>query len=188
MRRLGPVSSGPLTFRLEGEPYTLLIPADGLEVCGWAATGNWYALLPGTLQEDSRAAFEALLADPYGPVNLRVCVRLVHGLSRAVYGHDWHVAQRLAATAHHHWDAYSAWTVTVGFDPEGAPAHRVCASALAWLRSGCHDEKDLTRLDAQLYAPPRVLPQRGRMLMPGFSKQDQAAAWEKAFAELGGGA
>jgi hypothetical protein len=185
--RLGPVSGGPLAFRLEGVPYTLLIPADGLEVCGWAADGNWYALVPGALAPESLSAFEGLLADPYGPVGLRACVRLVYHLSRAVYGHEWHVAQRLAVTAQEHWDIYSAWTVTVGFDPGAAPAHRVCASVLAWLRGGCQDEKDHMKLEAQLYAPPRVTPRKGRTLMPGFSKQDQADAWQKAFAELGGG-
>lgn len=184
---LGPVSSGPLEFRLDGVAYTLAIPADGLMVCGWAATGNWYALVPGSLDAASEDAFYGLLGDPYGPVGLRTCLRLVNGLAQDIYGQEWYVAQRLAATAAEHWDMYSAWTVTVGFDPEGAPAHRVCSSVLAWMRSTCQEDKDFRRLDAQLYAPPRVAPRRGRKLMPGFDRDDQAAAWKRAMAELGPG-
>lgn len=186
MTRLGPVT-GRLDFRMEGEPYTLLIPADGLQVCGWAAAGNWYALVPGCLEDASADAFYAMLADPYGPVGLRACWRLVHALGNAVYGQEWYVAERLAATAESRWDMYSAWTVTVGFDPETATAHRVCSSILAWLRNSCQDEKDLRRLDAQLFAPPKVTPRRGAKARPGFGKDEQAAAFQRAFAELGGG-
>lgn len=187
MKRLGPVDCGPVPFRLEGKPYTLLIPADGLEVCAWAATGDWYRLIPGALDEPSQDAMYAQLGDPYGPVGLRTCWRLAMALAKPVYGMDWHVASRLTATAESHWDIFSSWTVTVGFDPSAAPAHRVCAAALAWLRSGCQEEKDMRKLDAQLYAPPKVTPARGRKLRPGFSKEDQANAWQQAFAELGGG-
>lgn len=187
MSRLGPVDSGPLEFRLEGEPYTLLIPADGLEVCGWAATGNWFQLVPGCLDDDSQEAMYGLLGDAYGPVGLRTCWRLAVGLAKRIYGTEWHVAGRLTATASQHWDVFSAWTVTVGFDPAAAPAHRICSAALAWLRSGCQEEKDFRKLDTQLNAPPKVSPARGRKLRPGFTKEDQAAAWQKAFAELGGG-
>ncbi|MFE2934957.1 hypothetical protein [Streptomyces sp. NPDC059278] len=185
--RLGPVDSGPLEFRLEGAPYTLLIPADGLLVCGWAATGDWFQLLPGCLDSDSQDSFYDMLGDPYGPVGLRTCWRLAMGMAKAVYGVEWHVAARLANTAQQHWDVFAAWTVTVGFDPAGAPAHRVCAAALAWLRSGCQEEKDFRKMDAQIYAPPKVSPARGRTLRPGFSKQEQAVAWQKALAELGSG-
>lgn len=185
--RLGPVGGGPLTFRLEGEPYTLAIPADGLLVCGWAATGNWHAIIPGCLEEDSRRRFEELLDDPWGPVGLRTCWRLVHGLGKAIYGYEWWVAQRLAATAEEHWHTFAAWTVTVGFDPEGAPAHRVCAGVLAWLSSTCKDEKASRKMETQLFAPPKGAPRRGRRALPGFTPQEQAVQWQKAFAELGGG-
>lgn len=188
MPRLGPARPGSLTFTLDGAPYTLLVPADGLTACGWVAAGDWYALMPECLDDDSQDRLWALLGDPYGPVGLRTCMRLAHGLAKAVYGFEWHVAQRLAVTAEANWDLFSAWTVSVGFDPEGAPAHRVCSAVYSWLRSGCQEEKDVRRLDAQLNAPPRVTLGRGRKtIMPGFSKDDQASAWQQAFAELGGG-
>lgn len=187
MYRLGPVDSGPLEFRLEGEPYTLLIPADGLQVCAWAARNDWFQLVPGALDEPSQDAMYALLGDAYGPVGLRTCWRLSVTLAKAVYGVEWHVASRLAATMEEHWDYFAAWTVTVGFDPSAATAHRLCSAGLAWLRSGCHEDKDLRKLDAQLYAPPKVTPVKGKKLRPGFTKQDQAASWRQAFAELGGG-
>lgn len=185
--RLGPVGGGPLTFRLDGEPYTLDVPADGLLVCGWAATGNWYAVVPGCLSEDSQDRFEALLDDPWGPVGLRTCWRLVHGLAKAIYGYEWWVAQRLAATAEEHWATFAAWSVTVGFDPEQHPAHRVCAGVMAWLSSTCKEEKDARKLETQLFAPPKVAPAKGRRALPGFTPEEQAAQWQKAFAELGGG-
>ncbi len=185
--RLGPVDAGPVPFRLEGEPYTLVVPPDGLMVCGWAAASDWFQLMPGCLDDDSQERFWEALGDPYGPVGLRACMRLAHRLSKAVYGQEWFVAQRLSVAAEEHWNLYSAWTVTVGFDPATAPAHRVCSSVLGWLRSGCQEEKDFRKLDSQLYTPPKVAPRKGRTLRPGFSKEDQAAAWQKAFAELGTG-
>lgn len=186
--RLGPVDSGPLTFRLEGEPYTLVIPADGLKVCGWAATGNWFAIIPGCLSEDSQDAFYKLLDDPRGPVGLRACWRLTHHLAKAIYGFDWWVAERLAATADAYWDSFSVWSVTAGFDPAAAPAHRVCSGVLAWMRSSCQEEKDLRRLETQVFAPPTVSPKkRRRASMPGFTPQEQAAAWQQALTELGTG-
>lgn len=188
MTRLGPARPGPLTFTLDGEPYSLSIPVDGLEACGWVAEGNWYALVPGSLAADSEDRFFRLLGDPYGPVGLRTCARLAYGLAKPVYGFEWHVAQRLAVTAREHWDLFSAYTVGVGFDPEGAPAHRVCSAVYAWLRSGCQEEKDVRKLENQLNAPPRQTLGRGRRaIMPGFDKQAQATNWKKAFAELGGG-
>lgn len=188
MTRLGPAPPGPLEFHLDGEPYTLAVPADGLEACGWVADGNWYALVPGCLEGDSAERFYALLGDPYGPVGLRTCARLAYGLAKAVYGYEWHVAARLAVTAREHWDLFSAWTVSAGFDPEGAPAHRVCSAVYAWLRSGCQEEKDIRKLDTQLNAPLRQTLGRGRRaVMPGFDRQAQAENWKRAFAELGGG-
>ncbi|MFC4328377.1 hypothetical protein ACFPC0_11115 [Streptomyces andamanensis] len=185
---LGPARPGPLTFTLEGAPYTLVIPADGLEVCEWARVGNWYALVPGCLDQDSSERFYGLLGDPYGPVGLRACARLVHRLARAVYGQEWHVAGRLAATAEQHWELFSAWTVTVSFDPEAASAHRLCSAVYSWLRSGCQEEKDVRKLEAQLYAPPPLALRRGnKAVLPGFSKDDQAAAWQQALATLGPG-
>lgn len=185
---LGPARPGPLSFTLEGEPFTLLVPADGLEACEWARVGNWYALVPGCLDEDSQERMYGLLGDPYGPVGLRACARLAHGMAKAVYGYEWHVAGRLTATAQEHWGLFSAWTVSVGFDPEGAPAHRVCSAIYSWMRSGCQEEKDVRKLDGQLHAPPRVALRRGtKPVLPGFSKDDQAAAWKQAFAELGQG-
>ena len=188
MSRLGPAAPGPLSFRLNDEPYLLSIPVDGLEVCGWVAVGNWYALVPGCLADDSADRFYDLLGDPYGPVGLRTCARLAYGLAKPVYGFEWHVAQRLAVTAREHWDLFSAYTVGVGFDPEGAPAHRVCSAVYAWLRSGCQEEKDVRKLETQLNAPPRQTLGRGRRaIMPGFDRKAQADNWKKAFAELGGG-
>jgi len=185
--RLGPVGAGDLTFRLEGVPYTLTIPADGLRVGGWAATGNWFAVLPGCLTGDSEDRFYDLLGDPRGPVSLRVCWRLVHALAKPIYGFEWWVAGRLAATAEEHWHTFAAWSVTVGFDPGSVAADRLCAGVLAWLSSTCKEEKDARKLEAQLFAPPKAAPRRGRAALPGFSPQEQAAAWQKAFAELGGG-
>lgn len=184
---------GEITFRLEGDPYTICLPEDGRETVGWAAMGNWPSILPGALCEESSARLYRLLTDMRGPVGLRACWRTVHHLSVPIYGVPWWTAQRLAATATENHLQWSAWTVTAGFDPAGQSAHRICAAILAWLQTGITDKKEAQKLETQLFAPPRPVRSRapgGRSpgsSMPGFTPQEQAASFQKAFAALGGG-
>lgn len=186
--RLGPVDAGPLPFTLEGVRYTLLVPEDGLVAAEWAAVGDWLALVPGALDEDSQDRLYELLGDPRSRVGLRACWKVLHGLAPAVYGVDWWVARRLAATAAEQWLTFSAWSVGVGFDPAHAPAHRVCAGVLAWMRSTAQDEKDMRRIEQQVFAPPPYRSGgRRKSAMPGFSAKEQQAAFQRALAELGSG-
>ncbi|MFD7507895.1 hypothetical protein ACFV5N_00905 [Streptomyces sp. NPDC059853] len=150
----GPVSQGRLPFTVNGTAYSLLLPDDGRVLAGIAASGQWSQIVPGLLDDHDWHEWMDRLRDPRDPLQYRVCWRVALGLSERIYGMPWWAAHRLCAIAVDQWRVYEPWTVTRGFDPGAAPAHRICASILAWARAGCQKESELARLDHTIFTPP----------------------------------
>jgi hypothetical protein len=182
--RFGPTGAGRLSFTVDGVGYALDLPDDGSVLAGIAATGQWPEIVPGLLAPECRGVWVSQLRDPLGPISWRTTWRIATGLAEEIYGMPWWAAIRLCATAQSRWRDFAAWTVAHGFDPARAPAHRICAAVLAWLRTSCRDEKDLVRLEQRVFTPPPEMIRAGAR-PPGFSDADlaQQAAELAALAE-----
>ena len=111
--------------------------------------------------------------DPVGPVGWRATWQVAIDTAPELYGVPWWAAGRLCATAAAHWRDWEAWTVTQGVDVTRAPAHRICAAALAWLRAGCKEERDFARLEHEIFTPPPEMRRLGAR-PPGFSAEELA--------------
>lgn len=183
----GPVDSGLLPFTVDGRTYALDVPGDGRLLAGWAASGMWTALVPGSLHPDYEEEFYDRLGDPTDPLGLRACHHIALGLSEEVYGVPWWAAARLCATAQTSWRFFGAWAVQHGFNPAGEPAHRLVSAVLAWVGSRVQDEKEARRVEHEIFAPPKPLGKRRMKAMPGFSPAEQDAAFKAAMAALGSG-
>lgn len=143
-------------FTIDRRPYALDIPTHGRDVCGWAAAGDWTRILPGAITTRQRRAFAARLQDIADPLGMEACRDIAEQLAEDIYGLPWHAASRLAGTAETHWgEQFAPWCITVGFDPDTATPQRLTAAILAWVRAGYGDEKDATRTEAKIFAPPK---------------------------------
>jgi hypothetical protein len=183
----GPVDAGRLDFVLDGEPCALDIPDDGRLVAGMAAAGRWPSLFPDLVVPEYRQGVNDRLMDPGDTLSLYTSWLLVHALSPQIYGMEWWAATQLCATADQSWRAFGSWSVTVGFDPAAAPAHRICSAALAWIMKSVTDEKDARQLERRIFDPPKPLSKSMARTMQGFSSTDQAQSFDTAMKLLGDG-
>ncbi|WP_019548475.1 hypothetical protein [Streptomyces sulphureus] len=172
--RFGPAAPGPLVIRIDGDPYTLLVP-DGRTLAGIAAAGQWPQLLPGLLADDDRAEVDARLRDPLDPLGMYACWRIILGLAPELYGTDWWAASRLCALAQERWQDWSAWCVKHGLDADTASAHRIVSSVWGWMSDGAREDRDLHKMERTIFDPPPEL-RRTRTAVPkGFSEAEMAA-------------
>jgi len=183
----GPVDGGYLPFTVDGRPYALDVPHDGRLLAGWAADGRWIELVPGCLHPDYAREFTDRLVHPTDPLGLRACHQIALGLAEEVYGVPWWAAARLCVTAREGWRYFGAWCVQHGVNLSGEPAHRVVSAALAWIASRVEDEKEARKVENDIFLPPKPTGKRRMKAAPGFSPQEQAAAFEAAMAALGPG-
>lgn len=183
----GPVDSGLLPFTVDGHTYALDVPPEGRLLAGWAATGTWTALVPGCIHPDYTEEFYARLADPRDALGLRACHHIALGLSEEIFGVPWWAAARLSATVQQSWRYFGAWAVQHGFNAQGEPAHRLVSAALAWLASRVQDEKEARRVEQEIFTPPKAMSKRRMKAVPGFTPQEQDAAFRAAMAALGSG-
>lgn len=187
LNAFGPVDCGRLPFTVDGVAYALDIPGDGRMLAGWAVAGAWTALVPGCLHPDYEEEFYDRLADPHDALGLRACHHIALGLSEEVYGVPWWAAARVCATVQQSWRYFGAWAVSRGFNPQGEPAHRIVSAGLAWIASRVEDEKEARRVENEIFMPPKPQAKRRMKAMPGFSPQEQDAAFKAAMAALGSG-
>lgn len=183
----GPVDGGPLPFTVDGHTYTLEVPHDGRLLAGWATSGGWTNLVPGCIHPDDETEFYDRLADPRDKLGLRACHHIAMGLAEEIYGVPWWAAARVCATMLESWRYFGAWAVEHGFNPSGAPAHRLVSAGLAWLGSRVQDEKEARRVENEIFLPPKPTGKRRMKSMPGFTPAEQDAAFKAAMAALGGG-
>lgn len=185
--RFGPADSGVLPFEIDGEQYALYLPENGRLPMGWAATGNWPALMPGCIHEPYRWEILHRLADRADPLGLSGCHTVAMGLAEDIYGVEWWTAEKVAATCHQNWARFGPWMAANGFNPRGEPAHRIVSAGLAWMFANVSDEKGARRLEAQLFNPPKPKDKAAMKSRPGFRPHEQAQQFQLAMQQLGGG-
>lgn len=172
--RFGPAGVGPLSITVDGRPYTLLVPTAGHELAAVAAAGQWPQIMPGLLAPEEREEVTRRIRDPYDPMTLHACWRIALGVAPELYGMEWWAAGRLCALAVERWRDWSAWCVHRGLDVDTASAHRIASAVWAWLLEHVQEEKDVHRLERQVFDPPPELRRTGRAAPAGFSDAELA--------------
>ena len=176
--RFGPAGTGPLPITVDGRPYTLLVPASGHELAATAAAGQWPQIMPGLLGPEERENITRRIRDPYDAMTHHACWRIALGVAPELYGVEWWAAGRLCTLAVERWRDWSAWCVRRGLDVDTASAHRIVSAVWAWLLEHVQEEKDLHRLQRDIFDPPPELRRTRRAAPAGFSDaeiQAQAA-------------
>lgn len=173
--RFGPAGAGPLSITVDGRPYTLLVPAAGHELAATAAAGQWPKIMPGLLDPGGREDVTRRIRDPYDAMTHHACWRIAVGVAPELYGVEWWAAGRLCALAVERWRDWSAWCVRRGLDVDTASAHRIVSAVWAWLLDHVQEEKDMLKLERQVFEPPPELRRTRRAAPVGFSDAELAA-------------
>ncbi|GHI91749.1 hypothetical protein [Streptomyces olivaceus] len=182
----GPAAPGPLALTIDGRPFTLVVP-DGQTLADIAVSGQWPRLLPGLLDEDSRDLLTARIRTPYDPMTWHAVFRIVLGLAPELYGVEWWAAQRLCALARERWRDWSAWCVRRGLDVDTASGHRIVSAVWAWLMDHAQEQKDIVRLERDIFDPPPELRRTQAAVPRGFSQAELEAQSRQIAAMAGPG-
>lgn len=186
----GPPTAGPVTFDVDGDEYTLptLPTRTWLHALVLEPPGNWLTIVPPQLAGDGRHRLNERLADPGDVFDLDDLEHVAENVIADAVGIDFHPACRLAVSAWGNWLTFDGWCSASGFDPLAAPIGRLLAAVYAWRLSLCQKKEDLTKLDAEVWAPPPPLTASGRprdAVPAGWSDEVEANAFEAAMAALG---
>jgi len=170
--RFGPAGPGPLPITIDGRRYTLRVPDRGHKLASVAATGQWQMIMPGMLSKQDRTDIHLRIRTASDPLTLHACWRIAVGVAPELYGVEWWAAQRLCALAQERWRDWAAWCVRRGLDVDTASAHRIISAVWAWLLDHAQEERDIHRLEREIFDPPPEL-RRTRAAVPrGFSEAE----------------
>jgi hypothetical protein len=183
----------PLTFDVDGDSYTLPPgdTRDWLHAMVHEPPGCWLLLVPGALAGDGARRLSRRLVDEDDPFDLDDLERVAESVLSAVCGMEFHAACRLAAAAWGNWVLFDGWASGASLDPLAQPIGRCVAAVYAWRRSLCAEQADLTRLDAEVWAPPppRTVSGADRDPVPAsWDDEREAASFLTAMGTLGRGA
>ena len=190
-RLLGPPSGLPLTFELDGKPYTLpvLDTRTVLDALVLEPPGCWWQLVPVQLADKAAYQLHERLFDPADSLDLDELEQVAESVLGKLLGMDFHAGRRLATSAYANWMLFDGWCFTRGRDPLGEPIGRLVSACYTWRRSLCQKESELRRLDSDVWAAPPATTASGAPRDPApasWSDDAEEASFMAAMSQLGG--
>lgn len=171
----------PLTFSIDGDPYTLPdLPARvWLDALTQERPWSWLRLIPLRLVDGGPGLLGRLhdVDDTFDITDLEIVAEQV---LTAALGMDFHAASRLALSVWSNWIHFDGWCVArSGVDPLQLPAPRLFTAAFAWRSSLCVEKSDFAKLEGELWQPPPPLcaPWRDRDHVPGWDDELESSAF-----------
>lgn len=154
----------PADFTLDGHRLTLpaLPTRQWLRALACEPPGCWFQLIPLGMRAQDREHLVRRLTDVDDPWDLDDAEELAQDVLSPVLGMDLWAAHRLARMAYSNWLAFDSWCVRHGLDPMRITPGRLVSAVYAWRLAACEKQSDVTKLDADVFAPPPLRTASGR--------------------------
>lgn len=187
----GPVTL-PARVAVDGYAFTVgSAPIDTAKLIDLIAHGDWFAIIPGMVDEETYSHLITRVMRHTEPLELADLWKAATDLAGRLAGTgSWWAAKRLLGTAVSDWITFDGWCLKRGFSPLDAPLWRVTSAMYTMMRDQhvVHGKPDQTtlaweKLHAQLWMAPATAPRS----VPLWTPADEAAAFARSMAALGPG-
>lgn len=152
------------------------------------AHGDWWSVLPGLVDDDTRQWLLSRLGDPTDRFEVVDLWIVSTNLAAQLCGvSSWWAAKRLCGSAVNGWQHFDGWCLNRGYSPLDGPLDRIVTAVYTMLReqrivTGNQAETRVAweRLDAELHQAPPNAP----VQVPLWTAADEAAAFTKGMAAI----
>lgn len=182
----------PYSFTVDGRTYRVRERSTRwwMRTMAAKAPGFWMHGVLFNLESDDRLSLVMRLLDPGDGFDLDDAERLCEEVLAQVMGMEPYSAHRLLAMAFSNWMAFDGWSLTQGFDPMDHHPGRVATAVYAWRMGHCQKKNDVTKLNAEVFAPPPAKMASGRMRNAAprtWNDRAEASAFDQALSDMGKG-